>query len=309
MAYTEQNLNVCSNWYRALCSGILTDRLIKIRKCEFAENSRARIFQKHFRGATAQPNIPLPPISGLIRPDWGEQLRLERGEDEEIVLNEPLLANPSEGQDDPMPLLPNIMEEVTEVDHAMFAPAAAVLGKEELQATIGVSLIQEVDQEIPDADAERIENEGEVQKFAVPDQTAGESPAEELVATSVVRQPRSSIFRSPPMMVRLKRRKSRSSFRPLHPRQKLCRRLRRPQQQTLRLQSLTLLCPLQVGHVSQLLSLQRQAKAWADRSTRSPLCMRLPRKATIGSWVMNSPLLIVTSVDSTPQRWRRSIAR
>ena len=191
MAYTEQNLNVCSNWYRALCSGILTDRLIKIRKCEFAENSRARIFQKHFRGATAQPNIPLPPISGLIRPDWGEQLRLERGEDEEIVLNEPLLANPSEGQDDPMPLLPNIMEEVTEVEHAMFAPAAAVLTKEEeeLQATIGVSLIQELDQEIPDAVAERIENEGEVQKFAVPDPTAGESPAEELVATSLVRQP------------------------------------------------------------------------------------------------------------------------
>ncbi|CAE7498321.1 unnamed protein product, partial [Symbiodinium pilosum] len=191
MAYTEQNLNVCSNWYRAICSGILTDRLIKVRKCEFAENSRARIFQKHFRGATAQPNIPLPPISGLIRPDWGEQLRLERGEDEEIVLNEPLLANPSEGQEDPMPLLPNIMEEVTEVDHAMFAPAAAVLGKEEeeLQATIGVSLVQELDQEIPDADAERIENEGEVQKFVVPDQTAGESPAEELIATSVVRQP------------------------------------------------------------------------------------------------------------------------
>ena len=107
------------------------------------------------------------------------------------MLNEPLLANPSEGQDDPMPLLPNIMEEVTEVDHAMFAPAAAVLGKEEeeLQATIGVSLIQELDQEIPDADAERIENEGEVQKFVVPDQTAGESPAEELIATSVVRQP------------------------------------------------------------------------------------------------------------------------
>ena len=122
MAYTEQNLNVCSNWYRALCSGILTDRLIKIRKCELAENSRARIFQKHFRGATAQPNIPLPPISGLIRPDWGEQLRLERGEDEEIVLNAPLLANPSEDQEDPMPLLPNIMEEMTEVDHAMFAP-------------------------------------------------------------------------------------------------------------------------------------------------------------------------------------------
>ena len=191
VAYTEQNLNVCSNWYRALCSGILTDRLIKIRNCEFAENSRARIFQKHFWGATAQPNIPLPPISGLIRPDWGEQLRLERGEDEEIVLNEPLLANPSEGQDDPMPLLPNIMEEVTEVEHAMFAPAAAVLGKEEeeLQATVGVSLIQELDQEIPDADAERIENEGEVQKFAVPDPTAGESPAEELVATSLVRQP------------------------------------------------------------------------------------------------------------------------
>ena len=186
-AYTEQNLSVCSNWYRALCSGILTDRLIKIRKCEFAENSRARIFQKHFRGATAQPNIPLPPISGLR----GEQLRLERGEDEEIVLNAPLLANPSEGQEDPMPLLPNVMEEVTEVDHAMFAPSAAVLGKdeEEIQATIGVSLIQELDEEIPDADAVRIENEGEVQQFVVPDQTAGEGPAEELIATSVVRPP------------------------------------------------------------------------------------------------------------------------
>ena len=52
-----------------------------------------------------------------------------------------------------------------------------------------MSLIEELDQEIPDADAERIENEGEVQKFVVPDQTAGESPAEELVATSVVRPP------------------------------------------------------------------------------------------------------------------------
>ena len=71
MAYTDQNLNVCTNWYRALCSDVLTDRLIKVRKCEFAENSRARIFEKHFRGATAQPNIPLPPISGLIRDPIG----------------------------------------------------------------------------------------------------------------------------------------------------------------------------------------------------------------------------------------------
>ena len=138
--------------------------------------------------------------------------------------------------------------------------------EEELQATIGVSLIQELDQEIPDVDAERIENEGEVQKFVVPDQTAGESPAEELIATSMVRQPpffNIPQFRSPQMMVRLKRRKSRSSSRPLHPRQKLCRRLRQPQHQTPRLQSLTLLCRLQVGRMSQLMSLHRQANAWA----------------------------------------------
>ena len=90
-----------------------------------------------------------------------------------------------------MPLLPNILEEVTDVEHAMFAPAVAVLGKEEeeIQATIGLSLVQELDQEIPDTDAVRIENEGEVRQFVIPEQTAGESPAEELITTGVIRQP------------------------------------------------------------------------------------------------------------------------
>ena len=238
-------------------------------------------------------------------------MRLERGEDEEIVLNEPLLANPSEGQDDPMPLLPNIMEEVTEVDHAMFAPAAAVLGKEEeeLQATIGVSLIQELDQEIPDADAERIENEGEVQKFVVPDQTAGESPAEELIATSVVRQP--PFFNIPQSSDdgEAEEEEEQIIFQTAAPKTKAMPKAATTTTSDTAAPVVDLTLPIASRAREPADEPATTAKAWADRSMRSPLCMRLPRKATTGSWVMNFPLLIVTSVDSTPQRWRRSIAR
>ena len=107
------------------------------------------------------------------------------------MINAPLFANPMERQDDPMPLRPNVMEEVTEEDHARFDPSAAVLGQEEeeIQATVGVSLVQQLDDEIPDAEAVRIEAEGEVQTFVIPDQTAGEGPAEEIVSAGIVRQP------------------------------------------------------------------------------------------------------------------------
>ena len=40
-------------------------------------------------------------MSGLIRPDWGEQLRLERGPDEEIVLDAPITADPSPDVEQP----------------------------------------------------------------------------------------------------------------------------------------------------------------------------------------------------------------
>ena len=247
----------------------------------------------------------------MIRPDWGEQLRLERGEDEEIVFNEPLLANPSEGQEDPMPLLPNILEEVTDVEHAMFAPAAAVLGKEEeeIQANIGLSLVQELDQEIPDTDAVRIENEGEVQQFTVPEPTAGESPAEELIATSVVRQP--PFFQIPQSSDdgEAEEEEEQIIFQTAEPKTKAMPKAPSSTVTGDAAPLSTLHCLFREGRLSLQGSQQRQAKAWVDRSMRLLPSKNLPLKDTAGSWVVIFLPSTATSGGSTHQRWRRLIAR
>ena len=247
----------------------------------------------------------------MIRPDWGEQLRLERGENEEIVFNEPLLANPSEGQEDPMPLLPNILEEVTDVEHAMFAPAVAVLGKEEeeIQANIGLSLVQELDQEIPDTDAVRIENEGEVQPFAIPEPTAGESPAEELIATSVVRQP--PFFQIPQSSDdgEAEEEEEQIIFQTAEPKTKAMPKAPSPTTTGDAAPTIDLTLPIPRRSIEPAREPQRQAKAWVDRSMRLLPSKNLPQKDIAGSWVVIFLPLTATSGDSTHQRWRRLIAR
>ena len=125
------------------------DRLISFRKAEFAENSDFRI-----RQARAQPNVPLPPISGMIRPDWREQLCLERGPEEEIVLEAPVTtAEPIIDAD--IPLVPHLLHEVTEEDRARFNPSSAMLDLEDekIQTAIGLSMVNELEDEIGDDEA------------------------------------------------------------------------------------------------------------------------------------------------------------
>ena len=79
----------------------------------------------------------------------------------------------------------------------MFNPSAAVLDEDQevIQANIGVMLVQELDSEIPDAEAEKIEADGEVQPFAIGETAPGESPAEEIMDAGHVRPP--SFFNIP----------------------------------------------------------------------------------------------------------------
>ncbi|CAE7203250.1 unnamed protein product [Symbiodinium sp. CCMP2592] len=120
---TDPNVTASLQWWHALIRAISTDRIITRRKAEFVANQRSIVFRNHFELGKAEKTLTVPPASQrILEPlDHAPELPAEaREEDEQIVLDHPLLMMMPEPVDD-LELKPEGSEEVTQVEHVLFS--------------------------------------------------------------------------------------------------------------------------------------------------------------------------------------------
>ena len=100
--------------YRALLCATLTDRTVTDLRAELVANRREVVFYEHFHLKKPDSRLTVPSLLDLrVRPTFEKEVPPEaRDDDEQIVLNIPLLA-PSQN------LLLTEPEELTDTDRAL----------------------------------------------------------------------------------------------------------------------------------------------------------------------------------------------
>ncbi|CAE7359689.1 unnamed protein product [Symbiodinium sp. CCMP2592] len=163
---TDPNVTASLQWWHALIRAVSTDRIITRRKAEFVANQRSIVFRNHFELGKAEKTLTVPPASQrILEPlDHAPMLPAEaREEDEQIVLDHPLLMMMPEPVDD-VDLKPEGSEEVTQVEHVLFSrdvgselPLDLVAidpeAQEDFAFTVARDVINTTNVLIPDGDA------------------------------------------------------------------------------------------------------------------------------------------------------------
>ena len=111
---TAEHLSTTVNWYKALISATVVNRLVVDLRSEMVANRREVVFYEHFHLNKPDSRLKIPGLKDLlIKPTRDEEVPpVARDDDEQIVLNVPLLAPQQD-----LPLTEG--EDVSEVDRIL----------------------------------------------------------------------------------------------------------------------------------------------------------------------------------------------